>query len=382
MSRKLNMQDIVDLLVANNEISTDEADKFVVELFSLIEKGLSNDELAKVKDFGTFKLTHIHERESIDVNTQEKIVIPAHRRVSFVPAQLLKSLVNKPFAHFETTPLNDGIFMEGISQDIISDKDDDEDRIDEQEYETLITEPTQIESTDKVETIGVVIVDGVSTEDDKKMEDEDLLESPLASAPAHGYNADMPTPVETMLDDEEKNTLKGNSIVEVSKKRKSKKPKTRGKLRRYILRWDVAIALFVIFSVGFAYNYYFTKHKPCEQGVAESEIPKPIKEVLPAAIEPVVVVDSVEIVEALPRKKAKMSPGRTLRLIALAKLGNKEFWVYIYMINKDKIKNPNVVPIGLELELPHKNEYPMDANNPDDVSKAKKLGDEVIKSFR
>ena len=268
MSRKLNMQDIVDLLVANNEISTDEADKFVVELFSLIEKGLSNDELAKVKDFGTFKLTHIHERESIDVNTQEKIVIPAHRRVSFVPAQLLKSLVNKPFAHFETTPLNEGIFMEGISQDIISDKDDDEDRIDEQEYETLITEPTQIESTDKVETIGVVIVDGVSTEDDKKMEDEDLLESPLASAPAHGYNADMPTPDETMLDDEEEKSPKGKSNVDISKKHKSKKPKTRGKLRRYILRWDVAIALFVIFSVGFAYNYYFTKHKPCEIGSA------------------------------------------------------------------------------------------------------------------
>ncbi len=382
MSRKLNMQDIVDLLVANNKISTDEADKFVVELFSLIEKGLLDHELVKVKDFGTFKLTHIQERDSIDVNTHEKIVIPAHRRVSFMPSQLLKSLVNKPFAHFETTPLNEGIFMEGISQDILSDKDDDEDRIDEDNDETEISETTQIEITDKEETIGAVIVDGVSTEGDKKKEDEGLLESPLASAPAHGYNAGMPTPVESMLDDEEEKSPKGKSIVDISKKRKSKKSKTRGKLRRYILRWDVAIALFVIFSVGFAYNYYFTKHKPSEHGVAESEIPKPIKEALPAAIEPVVVVDTVETVETLPRKKAKMSPGRTLRLIALAKLGNKEFWIYIYMVNKDKIKNPNVVPIGLELELPHKNEYPMDANNPSDVSKAKRLGDEVLKSFR
>lgn len=380
MSRKLNMQDIVDLLVANNEISTDEADKFVVELFSLIEKGLSDDELAKVKDFGTFKLTHIQERESIDVNTQEKIVIPAHRRVSFVPAQLLKSLVNKPFEHFETTPLNDGIFMEGISQDIVSDKDGDEDRIDEDYDDTVITEPTQIESTDKVEIIGTVIADGDAAQEQKELEVEDPLESAIAFA--HGNNADVPTPDETLQDDEDKNAPREKSIVDISKKRKSKKPKTRGKLRRYILRWDVAIALFVIFSVGFAYNYYFTKHKPSEHGVAESEIPKPIKEVLPAAIEPVAVVDSVEIVEPLPRKKAKMSPGRTLRLIALAKFGNKEFWVYIYMINKDKIKNPNLVPIGLELELPHKNEYPMDANNPDDVSKAKKLGDEVIKSFR
>ena len=52
------------------------------------------------------------------------------------------------------------------------------------------------------------------------------------------------------------------------------------------------------------------------------------------------------------------------------------------MINKDKIENPNVVPIGLLLDLPHENEYPMDATNPEDISTAKEKGDKILKSFR
>ena len=80
MISKLNMQDIIDLLVAKNGISKEEAEKFIVELFNLIEKGLSTDELIKIKDLGTFRLTPIQERESVDVNTKEKILIPAHKR--------------------------------------------------------------------------------------------------------------------------------------------------------------------------------------------------------------------------------------------------------------------------------------------------------------
>ncbi len=82
-----------------------------------------------------------------------------------------------------------------------------------------------------------------------------------------------------------------------------------------------------------------------------------------------------------PVKTVKMSPGRTLRLIALDKFGNREFWIYIYLKNKDKIENPNVIPIGLILNLPNEDEFDMNANNPDDVSKAKKLGDQVMKGF-
>ena len=369
MNSKLNTQDIVDLLFANYEISKEEAETFIVEFISLIEKGLSSDELVKVKDFGTFKLTRIQERESIDVNTQEKIVIPSHRRVSFVPASMLKELVNKPFAHFETTPLNDGIFLDGISQDVSSDNDD-EDKTDEDDETNEI--PT--DNTDSVVAANPII---------EAFELEEIEPLLLPATSSVEKSVEPLISKENPISDNEKVDSPTKSIVG-----NTKKPKSRKKLRRFILRWDVAVAVIIIFGIGFAYNYYFTKNKPSTHGVEESDIPKPIKDVSPAlaennAIERAVVVqDSVVTMKRTEAiKTVKMLPGITLRLIALDKLGNREFWVYIYLKNKDKIKNPDVVPVGLELVMPSEGEFDMDADNPSHVSKAKGLGDQEMKKF-
>ena len=370
MSSKLNTQDIIDLLVANNEITKDEAEKFLSVFVSLIEKGLSTDELVKVKDFGTFKLTQIQERESIDVNTQEKIVIPSHRRVSFIPAQNLKGLVNKPFAHFETTPLNEGFSIDSITQDALFDKDDDEDRIDEDE-------PTNEETTDNADPF--VPVGEESKSNDLKVEVD--LSTPVLSVEEKEIISN--TPTEDAIDTKESFAPEIIPIIDTPKK-----PKSNRKLRRYILRWDIAIALFMIIGVSLAYSFYFSKRNPSKNGIEESEIPKPIKEVAsishiqtPVSETTEVAIDSVEAKTMKPLKTVKMIPGKTLRLIALDEFGHREFWIYIYFKNKDKIKNPDVVPVGLELVLPYEDEFDMDADNPNHVSKAKGLGDQEMKKF-
>ena len=386
MSSKLNMQDIIDLLVAKNDISKEEAESFIVELFYLIEKGLATDELTKIKDLGTFKLTHIQERESVDVNTKEKILIPPHRRVTFVPAQLLKSLVNKPFAHFETTPLNEGVFVEGISQNASSDEalEDNSDEDDEEKIHD--SDPIKEDATDKNEA---VITSNEKEKDsiETKNESVDLIvsrtvaASDLTEKPENKTDEFIATdtPIEDNLNDTE-------SSNGASKEPLEEMASTNKKTKRAIILWlNIAIALLVIFSLGFAYNYY-TSNNSSDLTVETSETSKPLQDISTENTvihldEPKVVVDSIESEELLPRKTAKMSPGRTLRLIALNKLGDREFWVYIYMINKDKIENPNIVPVGLVLDLPYENEYPMNANNPDDVAIAKKLGDELIKNF-
>ncbi|MDR0331940.1 MAG: HU family DNA-binding protein [Dysgonamonadaceae bacterium] len=113
-NKKLNLQDIVDIVASKQNVAKEEADVFVKTLFSIIQESLSEDNPVKIKDFGTFKLTLIQARESVDVNTGEKIEIPAHYRFSFLPATILKELVNKPFANFETTLLNDGFHSDDI----------------------------------------------------------------------------------------------------------------------------------------------------------------------------------------------------------------------------------------------------------------------------
>ena len=384
MSSKLNMQDIIDLLVAKSDISKEEAEKFIVELFNLIEKGLSTDELIKIKNLGTFRLTPIQERESVDVNTKEKILIPAHKRISFIPASLLKTTVNKPFAHFETTPLNDGIFEEGIPEADSIEKESDEEVSDDYEDKTNKPEHTEVE-TDKTNLIAA------AAEKAGREKDELLTSTTPSTTVAEDerstYSEEDKTEVETETEkaEEQEKSLEQEVVVIAPLETPTtyvSKPKKNAK--RYILISTV-IALLLLFTGAFAYYYYFSNNS-IERVSKMIQTSKSEENESTATAETLLKenqnnTDPTEIINTQPRKTAKMSPGRTLRLIALDKLGDKEFWIYIYMINKEKIENPNVIPIGLVLELPHQNEYPMDANNTEDIAKAKKLGDETLKSF-
>ena len=314
MSSKLNMQDIIDLLVAKNVINKEEAESFIVELFNLIEKGLTADEQTKIKDFGTFKLTQIQERESIDVNTQEKILIPAHRRVTFVPAQLLKSLVNKPFAHFETTPLNEGVFMEGISQNSFVDVDVVEDRYEDDEERVEDSEPIEEDETVKIES--AILLKEEEPIDEKKDIEETIV--PVNSS-ASKSNIEETTAAESTAEDIQNEEIKEKEAIIVAQKPLTDTTSTKKKSKRFILWLNIALVLLVVFSVGFAYNYY-TSNNSSDLVVDTNETVKPFEDVSVATTqnpldEGEAVVDSVEIALSLPRKTAKMSPGRTLRLI-------------------------------------------------------------------
>ncbi len=127
MEDKMNFQELGDLLTEKAELTKKDAEYFLKELFDLISESLSETNPVKIKDFGTFKLKSIQSRESVDVNTGEKIEIPAHNRISFSPATALKELVNKPFSHFETTLINEGFDPEGISFEIDDDDLDEDD---------------------------------------------------------------------------------------------------------------------------------------------------------------------------------------------------------------------------------------------------------------
>lgn len=73
--------------------------------------------------------------------------------------------------------------------------------------------------------------------------------------------------------------------------------------------------------------------------------------------------------------------GQTLRLLALDLFGSREFWVYIFMENRDKIKNPNRVASGTMLIVPDKSRYFIDADNPRSIARAKSIGEELLKQY-
>lgn len=83
----------------------------------------------------------------------------------------------------------------------------------------------------------------------------------------------------------------------------------------------------------------------------------------------------------LTKTKIVLERGQTLRLLALELFENREFWVYIYLENKNSIPNPNIVPIGTELIMPDPSHYNITASDPLAVAKAKELGEKILASF-
>lgn len=133
MKDKLTLQDIVDLLAKKSGLSKKDTDAFFREFLAIITDNIFNNEPVKIKDFGTFKLTKVNSRESVDVNTGEKIEIPAHFKLSFLPDRALKELVNKPFSQFETTLLEDAVSFDSIEvSEEPADSPEDEDTSDDE----------------------------------------------------------------------------------------------------------------------------------------------------------------------------------------------------------------------------------------------------------
>ena len=112
MNEKITLQDLVNLLCEKQGINPKDAELFVRSMFELIEEALAKDKYVKIKGLGTFKLTEVESRESVHINTGERIEIQGHTKISFTPDTTMKDLINKPFAHFEPVVLNDGVELE------------------------------------------------------------------------------------------------------------------------------------------------------------------------------------------------------------------------------------------------------------------------------
>lgn len=111
---KLTIQDIAKTLMERNDLSKKEASAFVNVMFETIKQALERDRIVKVKGLGTFKIIDVDARESVNVNTGERVLIEGHDKITFVPDPLMKELVNKPFSQFETVVLKDGVDFEDM----------------------------------------------------------------------------------------------------------------------------------------------------------------------------------------------------------------------------------------------------------------------------
>jgi nucleoid DNA-binding protein len=406
MNERLSLQDLIDLLAKKQEITKKDAEAFLRELVAVVTENIEAGESVKIKDLGTFKTVKINARKSVDVNTGEAIEIAAHYKLSFNPDKLLKEAVNRPFAHFESVVLEEGVTFDNMESEIEEERDEEDEE--DVTIEDEITGYKTIELTDNIDNKtdnDIQPVEIINTD----ISEEEVVEELVGEAVE-------PEPVKEEVISEPEVEIEDKTELDPENEdfaREDIVPKRKGIRKRYI---TLAFFIFLIiagFVVGGLYFQeiatYLTKGASNDEDTMKiaklSDIEPPLvapvidsitKEpdsipaspasgvhsqdrgkdlqappssapVKPAkAIAPKVSVDN-------PLAEETIKYGHTLRNIALKYYGNKSFWVYIYEENKDKIKNINNVPIGTKLTIPAPVKYKINPQDEESVKKAKAI---------
>lgn len=275
------ISELSSVLVAKYGLSQKEADAFVVQMFDVINSGLqSSDKQVKVKGLGTFKIQSVNARESIDVNTGERIVIEGRNKISFTPETSLKNRVNLPFSQFETVIINDGVDFSDIENNDESDNAEVNDGVDNDEGSIADESPVPTEESRTKDEDAEAPSDITSdTGDDNNALDE----SPVVSVgqdveePEH-HDESEKTPDETDSHEDDIPSVPDVSRNEAQVAAYNVQPQTSGEHCHASGRSNkiiISLLAFIVLLCGlgiYGMFYYQNKLSHCEDRILELEI--------------------------------------------------------------------------------------------------------------
>lgn len=435
MNERLSLQDLIDLLAKKQEITKKEAEAFLRELIAVISENIESNEPVRIKDFGTFKLVKVNARKSVDVNTGEAIEIAAHYKLSFVPDKSLKEAINRPFAHFESVVLEEGVSFDNIEKEEaeVIEPDEEDVSVDEESNEgtTMIipivsqdvaeeAEPASqleiIEDTSNATVNDAPVIQediqGGETSDEEVVEEE-ITEYISVSKPSSvaDLQEDIQPEVDPLRSEEEVRTtpqpladIPDEGDMEYERKVAELKKASKRRRRLVLLGFFIFLILagFLIGGLYFQEIAKYLTNGPDDnsttavvedkQGIrpdaniipADSLSGTQVQDSIPVSTNPESPVHGKDNLPAQPKASTTPTPnvntplatvtiesGSTLRNIALKYYGHKSFCVYIYEENKDKIKNINNIPLGTKLVIPAPAKYGINAQDRSSIEKAK-----------
>ena len=480
MDNKFFIYNVAKILSEKTGKKASEIETFLKELGFLFSEGITNNNFVKIKGIGAFKVVRVKERESINVNTGERFMIPPHYKLSFIPEKKMKDMINKPFALFETIEAQEdeaGLMSLGdlnIGEDDtsitnyelrITGEAGETEEIGETgssitNYESRITgEADDIESL-----IDLNVINDLNNM--KEIEEKPLSPPPIPPIEAKPLTQPVIPPIDEKpqapqpsLPIEEKpmrvsppppSTLPPPPLSnQTSKHRKKKKSKRSSTTFLFIILFFL---LFVL-VVGVVYYFFFYDRMTFLDNMLNSSISAKQEIALPGetiqsdnilnvASTPVdtlalaqsetgktdttkaeIVVPAAEPVSGpaaampTPRQepairtttnptppatassqtttaaasnnnnnnvlaRVRIESGQRLTLIAERYYGNKVFWVHIYEYNKAKIgRNPNILRTGMEILVPAKELYGIDANSAASINKATDIQREILEGL-
>lgn len=251
---KLNIYDLCSVLTSKNGLDDKESHRFIKAIFDVIQEGLDEDKIVKVKGLGTFKIIEVDDRESINVNTGERVLIEGHSKLTFTPDSVMKEIVNKPFSQFETVILNEGVdFPEPVveepaAEDIIADE--------PAEDKEIIVEP-QIDNNVAEQSVEEEPVA------EKTVAEEPVAEEPVAEEPVAEDSVVEFTDDNDNVQSGEENSVE-ESVFETSN-------------NNSILRWILSGVAVLLLILGAAYGGYLYGRYELSEEIAYKQMKADLK---------------------------------------------------------------------------------------------------------
>lgn len=191
---KLNLSLLADLYSKRTNKQKSECEDFARSFFETITKTLQTEELVKIKGFGTFKKIQISARESVDVNTGNRILIDAYTKIQFVPEQSVKDLINAPFASFSNIVIEDKANADALSSKFSVEQESEQDKADAEEEAKAEAEVTAAEA--KVEQLAETATQQPFTESEPEAQTVQAANAPETPETAQQEQAaDVTAPV-------------------------------------------------------------------------------------------------------------------------------------------------------------------------------------------
>ena len=352
MNEKLTIQQLAEILQKKYELDKKDTENFIKVFFQLIEEGISNDKYVKIKGLGTFKLITVDNRSSIDVNTGKRIQIQSHTKIAFTPENTLKELINKPFSHFETVVLKDGVLLDDTSLE--KTEQDLEIENDNQQDNNTITKNTNT----KEETQEKII----------------SQETTIDTTPIEPQDTKINSEIE-----QKNNSTTNTTIIQATISKSTESKKKNSKLPIWC---GTIVVLITLVTIGYLYipNLQPTLKKEEVSNISQkkSSTKTPQQTIIkPDTIQKPTInptdlsaTDKNKITKQSNKAKTAFEPdstnyiiigtkgthtikeGETLTRVALKYYGTKALWPYLVQHNPKAIKNPNNVPYGTTIKIP------------------------------
>ena len=429
MNNKVTFPELVEQVAQYANTSKRMSELFLKELFATISQSLIDGESVKVKGIGTFKLTEVSPRKSVDVNTGEEIEIPGHKKLSFAPDKDMAEAINQPFMHFETEILDDdvtydqlaaidaGVPTEVPAADTPAEEETDDtaaaeapvaaeeevvmppvfvapvEEPESEEAETEVEAPVdpseEVPAEEEVPVEVPVQEPADEPEEEAVSEEEAEIEEEAEPEPVTEVE---PSAVAEPEDEAEDAEAEGESEAEaegemvseeLADERVGQEIDKRRITRRSLLEGFVVGVVTTLIVTLFAYRLYLMKgyeatpadEEPFVEHVSTDSV---------AASEQALTENSTEA--DADKQKANVAagttdtikPGTNLYRMSRKHYGSDKFWVYIYEENKAKYPNPNTIPVGAVLHIPQLGKYGAKAGDPASIAAAKKKQGEIF----